>query len=372
MPLPVQTTSFARLTRGQAIGVLALAALTTAFFVCVTLSPLRSGYTGGPAHGPGDIDLYHAEITRMEAGEGYYAAAAAELKPRGYPTRSPFNWRTPAPIAIIGSLPDRRLAWAALGLAAGALALFAFEWFARETGGRTALLGMGPLSGALVWLCMDELYVSPELSSGILLGLSLSAYAVQRPWCGFAAGLAALFCRELAAPYCVVCLGLAIWQRRRSEVAAWLVGFAAYAVYYAWHLWSIWPLTQADGISHHRGWICFGGAGFILALTQMNAYLLMSPQWVTALVLPLALLGVAGWNTPAGTRLGLSLAAFLITFSIVGQPFNQYWGLMFTPLVAMALVRAPASLADLIAAARRAPEMSVGNSNVDSAVALSS
>jgi hypothetical protein len=38
----------------------------------------------------------------------------------------------------------------------------------------------------------------------------------------------------------------------------------------------------------------------------------------------------------------------------------------------MALVRAPASLADLIAAARRAPEMSVGNSNVDSAVALSS
>ena len=71
-----------------------------------------------------------------------------------------------------------------------------------------------------------------------------------------------------------------------------------------------------------------GGPGFVLATAQMNAYLIVSPQWITALYLTAALVGLAGWNTPLGTRIGLAVCLFLAGFALVGQRFNQYWGFM--------------------------------------------
>ena len=58
----------------------------------------------------------------------------------------------------------------------------------------------------------------------------------------------------------------------------------------------------------------------------MNAYLLLLPQWVTAIYLVAALVGFAGWSTPLGTRIGLAACLYLMAFAVVGQSFNQYWG----------------------------------------------
>src|SRR5688572_25398585 len=86
---------------------LALAAymLFSLLAVAITLSPLRSGYADAPDRGPGDLALYRAEIERIRAGENYYQAANIELRQRGYPTRSLFNWRTPLPMWLVGKLP---------------------------------------------------------------------------------------------------------------------------------------------------------------------------------------------------------------------------------------------------------------------------
>ena len=76
--------------------------------------------------------LYRAEVDRIHRGEGYYQAAAAELTPRGYPTRSVFNWRTPLPMWLLGKLPAAAIGKVLLGGLALLLVLMAMEALARE------------------------------------------------------------------------------------------------------------------------------------------------------------------------------------------------------------------------------------------------
>jgi hypothetical protein len=118
-------------------------------------------------------------------------------------------------------------------------------------------------------------------------------------------------------------------------------------------------MTGPNEVAHANGWLCLGGAPFVLAITQMNAYLLLLPQWVTALYLVAAMIGFASWNSPIGERMGLTAAAYLATFAFVGQPFNQYWGCMLAPMLCLGAARAPAALVDLLSAAGwRLPRLS--------------
>ena len=113
---------------------LVLFALAAVFFVALTLSPLKSGFADAPDRGPGDIELYRAEVDRIRAGESYYDAAASELRSRGYPTRKLFNWRMPLPMWLIGKLPDVSLAKGLLCLATVALICLSFCLLEDEAG----------------------------------------------------------------------------------------------------------------------------------------------------------------------------------------------------------------------------------------------
>jgi len=86
---------------------------------------------------------------------------------------------------------------------------------------------------------------------------------------------------------------------------------------------------------------------------RMNAYLFNAPLWLSALYLPLALLGLAGWRGWTGARLALTAAAYVAAFAVVGQPFNDYWGLLDAPLFAFGFAAAPAALRDLYVAIRK-------------------
>ena len=83
----------------------------------------------------------------------------------------------------------------------------------------------------------------------------------------------------------------------------------------------------------------------------MNAYVLLFPQGAAAVYLVAALVGLAGWNTPLGRRISLTVCLFLVSFAVVGHSFNQYWGSMFAPLLCFGVVRFPGSLRDLCLAA---------------------
>lgn len=397
-------TGFARLTPWQARAVVALFLLTCVFFVGVTVSPLRKGNVGRHRPGESDVALYRAEVERIHAGESYYQAAAAELSARGYPTRSVFNWRTPLPMWLLGRLPDARLGQALLAALALGLLLVSFEALAREAKrgiwpaamnlqhlaaektspkrqrgtqdseklaifpslARRARVAdsshklnlspvLGPLllTGPLMFCVLADLFVMPVLWAGVLIALSIVSYGVDRPRQGVAFALAAVFFRDLALPYCLLAAGMAWWSKRRGELLAWGVGLAAWLAFFAWHWTQAAALTPPGARAHAQSWIQFGGAGFVIATAQMNAYLLLLPQGVTALYLAAAMLGFAGWNTSLGVRCGLAACLFLAAFAVVGQEFNQYWGCLTAPLLCFGAARFPASLRDLCASALR-------------------
>ena len=176
---------------------------------------------------------------------------------------------------------------------------------------------------------------------------------MNRPWLGVAAGLAAVFFRELALPYAVLRRPSPGTAGERREAAAWLVGLAAWAAFFAPALLA----ASAAGrrptpLAHRQGWVQLGGASFVLATVQANACLLLAAH-----------VGHRGSTSsrrcsawPAGTRRWaggrrLSLCLFVAAFSVVGQDFNRYWGMMIAPLLCFGAVRAPASLWDLCRAA---------------------
>src|SRR5262245_41057601 len=181
-------TGFGRLSPWAARGVLAVAAAIIAWFVSISLSPSAIDYAAHPRGGHGDIELYQAEIHRIQQGEGYYEAANAELRPRGYPVRSVFNWRTPLPMWLLGILPSDAAGRALIGLLAAALVALAVHVVAGEANARVGIFCGVLLIGALMPCWLKDTYVMPVVWAGVLIGLSVCAYAIDRRDWGFTLG----------------------------------------------------------------------------------------------------------------------------------------------------------------------------------------
>jgi hypothetical protein len=346
-------TGYSRLTPSQARATLAILALGTLFCLGVAISPLWQGNANKQRHTRSDVILYKAKVDRIHNGEGYYQATATEMTARGYPTSSVFNWRTPLPLWLIGLLPQ--IAWAKYFLAAMSLGLIicAFKALADENNNAfgAALACVFLLSGPLLFNLLGNLFLMPVLWAGIFITFSACAYGTNRPKLGLVLGLTALFMRELALPYCLLSAGIAWRQNQRRELALWGLGLTAWLVFFGWHWWQVSGMIAPDAIAHPHGWIRFGGAGFVLATAQMNAYLLLLPPWVTALYFAAAMFGLAGWHTSFGTRIGLTTCLYVMAFAIAGQDFNQYWGSLIAPLLCFGVVRLPTSMRDLCRAA---------------------
>ncbi len=350
------TSSYARLLPWQARAVLIALALLIglALWKAPTPTPLRDAR--GENTKSGDVFLYMTEIKRVHAGENYYQVAAEELVAQGYPTASLFNWRPPLPMALIGKLPDLLLGRLILIAAGIAMLLTAFEAAAREQPNvyRLALPLAILLTAPLLPCFQGNVFVLPEVWAGIMIALSLCAYGVRLRFLGATMALAALFFRELALPYCVLGLALAVWQRRPKESTVYIVGLIGWAVFYGLHCWKVSHLITATAEAHRQGWVQFGGLPFVIAVAQMNAYLMFLPVWVAVVFFALSMIGLAGWQTAWGTRIALTACMYVVAFSIVGQDFNRYWGIMLAPVFCFGAVRAPAALADLWCAARLA------------------
>jgi hypothetical protein len=344
------STRFADLSPAGARVVLAAALAASTLLVAITVSPWRSGFADAPSRGPSDSLLYRAEIERMRAGEDYYLASKAEMESRGFPTRSVLNWRTPLPMWLIAVLPEGA-GQGLLALIAAGVLMVAGHLVATAAGLRCAITAMIFLTGALMPAVLAGPCLMTEVWCGVLLAASLVCYGLERRGAAVGCGVAALFVRELAAPYCLVCGLIAIRERRWPEVAGWSAGAIAYAVFYAWHLSNVLPLIDADAISHDEGWLQFGGAAFVISLVQMNVYLLLLPQWISAVYLVLALLGFSALDGAWGARAAWTACAYLLAFGFFGQPFNQYWGSVMAPLFCFGAAMGVAAVVDLWRAA---------------------
>jgi hypothetical protein len=348
MGTATNASRFAGLTRGQAVCVVLLTAAAAGAGAYVALTQETLPLSGRPPAKVADTDavFYRHVVTRIRAGEGYYDAVAAEFKEWDYQPTALFNWRTPLYAWVIGKLPQPIYARVLLGLLALVTAMMAYAVVERDLDKRFAAL-LVLLIGPFAWCALGEVYLFTELWAGVLIALSVCAYALGRWPAGLVAGLLALFFRELALPYCLIAVSLAVWQRRGKEVVVWAAGLVLYGLFFAFHAHAVALRMAGAAPAEVGGWVHFGGPAFVIGTTQMNVLLVLAPAWVAAVLLPLSLLGLAGWRGETGWRLSLTVLTYLAAFAVVGLPNNAYWGLLITPLLALGWVALPPAARDL-------------------------
>lgn len=304
--------------------------------IAVTLTPWASGFAHDKTRRGTDLELYAAEVEQIRAGGNYYDIAARQLVAYGYPTKSVFNWRTPLPFTLIAAMPEFIARGLLLLVAFATVWLIAPLW-RQHSGWQGIACGSFFFYGAAQPTWMEQAWFLPEVWSGLFIGLSLAAYARERRGVAVGAGLAALFLRELAAPYAVLYTILALRQRRWHEALCWMIGGCLYLMFYTWHLEQVLWRIPENATSHTQSWLAFGGAAFVISLVQMNVWLLVLPQWVSAVVLTMT---AKIWSRPQTDwerRLALTGAMYLVLFGLIGLPFNQYWGSLLAPLIAITL-----------------------------------
>jgi hypothetical protein len=303
-----------------------------------------------------DLELYCQISLRVHVGESYYDAANQELRAFGYATGSIFNWRTPLYAWLQGAMPAPvfgRLLLIALSLVTLSLA---YRFLAAEGESAWAsVLCLILIAGNFLWSLDGDAFYSQELWAGALVAMSVCAYAGGNWILGVLIAILALFFRELALPYCLIACALAYYHGRRKELCLWAAGFVLYVLFYYWHTALVTQrITPADRMP--ATWLQFGGAGFLIATSQMNKLLFSAPGWISAIFLLLSCIGLAGWRSKAGVLISLTVAAYLIAFTMVGQAFNDYWGLIYTPLLPFGLIHSPRAIADLCGSLRRQPD----------------
>jgi hypothetical protein len=342
-------TRYAALTRGQAAAVLVVLLALTAWLLAGARvgAHAPSPSAAGPPRTSDDSDvaLYKAVVARVRAGEGYYDAVGAELRGRHYPVRPAFNWRQPTYAWLLAGVPSPLYASELLVLLGALVALMTWRWLQRSEWRRYARVAVALVIVTMASAFVKDFVFLQESWAGFLIALSVWCFALDRWGLGVAAALAALAFRELALLPCAVGLVLALRRHRWPEVAAWLAGLGAYAALMAWHFAEVARHTRPDDLA--RGWVALGGAAFVLATVQWNSLFLALPAWASAVVLPIVLLGLAGAREAALTRAALIVFGYLLAFSFVGNPFNDYWGAIYAPLLPLGFMAAPASARDL-------------------------
>lgn len=271
--------------------------------------------------GERDAVLHAAVVKRITNGEAYYEATGTELRGRGYPTLSVFNWRTPLLFVVIARAPVvARGVLVGLGVL---LALATLVYFARQPVVVSIVAALAQVGAVSVTIAPDALYTH-EIWTGVLLGLSVWLYARERWIVAALVGVLALFVRELAAPYCVVAGLLAIRGHRWREVGVWASSACLYALYFAIHVQQVRRHLQPGDVAHVGSWVQWGGLHFILATMHLNAWLFVSPPWVSAIALTIIVAGVM--DRRVNVHLRLACFSYMAFFAVVGYRFNDNWG----------------------------------------------
>lgn len=355
-------TRFRDWPAGLARSVLAATLALMALGLVLSANPLNlERYTVDPS--VSDTALYEAVARRVSQGEGYYAAAFAEHRARGYPLKPFVTVRLPTLAwinAVIG--PDIALWVLRLLVVGGMVAVCLRMRDVFKTRLAQAGVAICAAFGAVV-LAEPRLVVWHEVWAALLISLSLFCRGDKRYVASLLFGLAAASIRELAVPYLLVMAVIALFDRRPGEALAWAAGLLVVLAGIALHAMEVSRLVL-DTDKASPGWASFGGWKLVLTMVQDSSLLSEFHLSAAAVVVPLALLGWAAWKGPSGTRGFLALAGYCCAFMVLGRDNNTYWGALLAPVIFVGLAFVPAALSDLVRAARgegraRAPTGSI-------------
>ena len=300
-----------------------------------------------------DLVLYRAINARMDTGEGYYHAAAAEQRTQGYPLRPFVTFRLPT-LALMqhyfGSAAMTGLIWALI-------IAVTLAWWGRLKGafadpGRRVIGVMLIISG-LTLAARPELVVVHDNWAGLLVSLSLAIYRPGKALPSIVIALAAVLIREIALPYMLLMAAFAVGHQRWRELLGWAIAVALFTVAMVLHAHAVaGVLLPSDPAS--QGWAVIGGWPFFDLAMRLCTALRALPVSMGAALVPLAILGWAAWASDTGLRGLLLIAGYMLILMVIGRPENFYWGLIIAPAFLLGFAFMPLAVADLWTALRRA------------------
>ena len=294
-----------------------------------------------------DGELYANIVNRVATGQDYYAAAAAEHRKDSYPTSPPNVFREPAEALFLARLPGEASRWSAL-LALTVVAAFSARTAIARTSipARMRLAAVLAITAGLSNAGMPHAPYMHEVWASLLIVLSLCVYQTKRPAVAASLGLAACLIRELALPYVLAMAAMDLLERRWRDAVCWLAATVAFVACYAAHLSRAAELHMPGDLVS-SGWIGLGGWRFVLMTARRNAFLALTPAWVVATVVVAAAIGLVGCRDRWVARIAVVVVGYLAAVTLLGRPDNEYWGILWAPLLPLGLALAPAALRDL-------------------------
>ena len=299
----------------------------------------------------GDLALYDRVVERLRAGENYYDYIVEEQRLSGYPVTPGAAVRLPTLAMLIASTtPPVQSVFAVLLLAAVALA---WTRRLRDEGvqGWRLRIALALLIVGNLLLINNFYHVLHEIWAGALLALALGVHRPGRWGASLLIAALAISIRELAVPFVLLMAATAFWRRDWREAAAWAGLTAAFAVAYSIHLGLVAAQVEPTDVPS-ASWLALGGVGSWLAKLVLSCQLHLLPPAVAGPAAICALVGWAGWRSPAGTFATLLYLGYGLAFMIAGRQENFYWGLIVVPLLYIGFVFAPQAILSLVKAAR--------------------
>jgi hypothetical protein len=281
--------------------------------------------------GPRDAPMYDRLVDRVRHGEDFYAASGEELRRGGYPIGSVVGWRTPT-LYVALAHATKTQAVRLLRVLAMLSVLLAIS----STRGTTVRTLTGLLvAGAMIGVWAPTAVGFGEAWAATLIACSLGCYSSGWRIPAILLALAALFVRELTAPYIAVCASLSLARRERREIALWIVGGVSFVAFYLSHVAAVHAHQLPTDNLLVGPWGDGGGFRFLLTTLRLNFWLVLWPRWALGL---LVLAGVAIVPMVKTSRAEVWGAAALYTglFLIVGDRTRDYWGLLTAPIWAFA------------------------------------
>ncbi|MGH7023760.1 MAG: hypothetical protein ACREEB_09235 [Caulobacteraceae bacterium] len=298
-----------------------------------------------------DADFYRAVIRRMKKGEPYEVAAVSEQRAEGYAVRPFLTVRPPLLATLLSWEPSETFGAVVQGLLALAVIVAWSLRLRKPDSKRTVWKAFLIFTGVAAALTGGSSSLFHELWAGLLIALSLALRTEKRFVAAVVLGLLAALIRELALPYLIVMAGSALMERRRIEAVSFAAAFVIAIGALALHAQAAIALENSHD-SASPTWLALGGWPFLLATAKWNVMTVVVGGWLTAALVPLAVIGAA--SRTEDPRLLVLVAGYSAGFLIVGRPENYYWGLVIAPLMGVGLALAPAALIELGRAARRA------------------
>ncbi len=320
-------------------------------FVSIFLLVLISGFTRptppkrAVGNQQGDGDLEQSGIDHLRRGEGYYSSMEKELRSRFYAVRPFWNFRLPTLAMFVSrfktNLPPRIILMALAGI----LELLWLIILFKEAGWPSVAMGVVLFTLILRVAGSPNLTVCHDVWVGILIALSIGFYAYNRP-ASIVFGLLALSLRIHACAFVVVMGACALWERKYREFLVWSAGLILFGCYVAIHAhFASQHATDMDAI---KSWEAHGGWSFVMATTSMLLPDFSRIAAVTGPLLIISILSLTMWNHPSARRAAMTMLAFICAFMVMGNPDNDYWGLLYSPLYAVGLAYSPKAVRDMI------------------------